>query len=160
MTASEPRIRCFRPEDAEQVSALIRRNFLEVNIRDYPAEQMRALSQAYDAAHVLSVAKSGHTYVAERGNTILATGSIAPFWGSETESILLSIFVLPECHGHGIGRKIVETLEADEYFIRASRVEIPASVTAVGFYEKLGYRCKNGSNTPDGEGNIRMEKNR
>ena len=58
----------------------------------------------------------------------------------------------------GIGRRIVETLEQDEFFLRARRIEIPASVTAVEFYKKMGYSCKDGVTTPDEEGLIRLEK--
>ena len=61
----------------------------------------------------------------------------------ETESILLSIFVLPEFHGKGVGRKIINILETDEFYVRASRIEIPASITATEFYRKFGYDYKN-----------------
>ena len=54
----------------------------------------------------------------------------------------------------------METLEADEFFLRAERVEIPASVTAVPFYLKMGYTYKNGVSEPDGEGLVRLEKRR
>ena len=42
----------------------------------------------------------------------------------------------------------------------ANRVEIAASVTAVGFYMKLGYAPKNGVLTPDDENLIHLEKHR
>ena len=35
--------------------------------------------------------------------------------------------------------KIVEALEADEYFHRAWRTEVGSSLTAVSFYRKMGY---------------------
>ena len=35
--------------------------------------------------------------------------------------------------------KIINTLEADEFYARASRIEIPASITATEFYRKFGY---------------------
>jgi len=73
---------------------------------------------------------------------VIGTGTIAGYWGSETESILLTIFILPEYQGKGLGRKLIETLEQDEYALRAARIEIPASITAVGFYRKLGYDYK------------------
>ena len=85
------------------------------------------------------------------------TGTIAPFWGSETESILLTIYVLPEKIGRGIGSAIVRALEADAYFLRAERVEIPSSITAVNFYRKMGYQVKDNA-VPDEEGLIRMQK--
>ena len=78
--------------------------------------------------------------------------------GKRTESILLCIFVLPEFHGKGIGRKIINTLEADEFYVRASRIEIPASITATEFYRKFGYDYKNGVKELDDENHYRLEK--
>ena len=71
---------------------------------------------------------------------------------------LLTIFVKPELHGLGIGRFIIQTLEQDTFFLRADRIEIPASITAVEFYRKLGYDYKNGVNELDDEGHYRLEK--
>ena len=96
-------------------------------------------------------------YVAVSGNKIVGTGSIAPYWGSEKESILLTIYVLPEMIGQGVGSAIINALEQDEYFLRANRIEIPSSITAVKFYQKMCYVSKNGS-IPDEEGIIPMEK--
>ncbi|WP_291648410.1 GNAT family N-acetyltransferase [Clostridium sp.] len=42
---------------------------------------------------------------------IVGCGAISSFWGSEDESILLTIFVTPELHGKGRGKSIMETLE-------------------------------------------------
>lgn len=52
----------------------------------------------------------------------------------DDESSLYTTFALPEYQGKGIGRKIVETLEQDEYCLRTKRVKIPSSITAVEFY--------------------------
>ena len=35
---------------------------------------------------------------------------------------------------------IVETLEQDDFAFRANRIEIPASVTGLPFYQKLGMK--------------------
>lgn len=66
--------------------------------------------------------------------------------------------MLPEYQGKGIGRKIIETLEQDEYFTRAKRIEIPSSITAVEFYRKMGYDYKNGNSEIDDEQLYRLEK--
>ena len=50
-----------------------------------------------------------------------------------------------------MGRRIVETLEQDEYALRAKRIEIPASITGLPFYRKLGYDFKNGNDQLDDE---------
>ena len=55
-------------------------------------------------------------YVVCDNSRIVGCGAIAGYWGSLTESILLTIFVLPDYQGKGIGRRIIETLEQDEYF--------------------------------------------
>lgn len=151
-------VRRFNKEDAEEVSNLIIRNFREVNIKDYGKEAVEELAKVFDSKHIIERAEYAHMYVIEYNGDIVGTGSISSFWGSETESILLSIFVLPDLHGKGIGRIIIETLENDELFKRANRIEIPASITAVEFYRKFGYDYKNGEKKLDDEGHYRLEK--
>jgi len=151
-------IRRFEEKDAEEISALIGRNFIEVNSKDYPLEEMREKARVFSAEKIKERAINGHMYVVCEGNIIVGTGTISDFWGSTTESILLTIFVLPEYHGKGIGRKIIETLEGDELFLRAERTEVCASITASGFYEKCGYKYKDGIKILDEEGHYRMEK--
>lgn len=150
-------VRRFQQKDAEAVAALIRRNLLEVNSRDYSPESIREIAESHDAQGVLRTASYAHMYVLTEGSEIVGVGAISSFWGSQTESILLTIFVKPELHGQGLGTRIIRTLEGDELFLRASRIEIPASITGAPFYEKMGYGYKNGK-APDDEGFIRMEK--
>lgn len=151
-------IRRFEKNDAKRVSEIICRNFLEVNIKDYAKEVIDKLVASHNDEWVLSVAGYAHMYVFCIDNEVIAVGSISSFWGSLNESILLTIFVVPELHGQGIGRKIIETLERDELFLRAKRIEIPASITACEFYRKMGYEYKNGIKELDDEGLYRMEK--
>lgn len=151
-------IRRFKETDAENISRLVRRNMLEVNSKDYGLEAMQKLAEEYNAGKILQTAGYAHMYVFEWKEQIVGVGAISSFWGSETESILLTIFVLPELHGKGIGKIIIDTLEKDELFTRASRIEIPASITATDFYRKFGYDYKNGIKELDDEGHFRLEK--
>ena len=153
-------IRRFEEKDAEAVSKLIGRNFVEINSKDYPLEEMKEKALLFSPDKVKERARKGHMYVICDNDSIVATGTISDFWGSATESILLTIFVLPEYHGIGIGRKLIETLEKDELFLRAERTEVCASITACGFYEKCGYKYKAGIKRLDEEGHYRMEKHR
>ena len=150
--------RRFKKEDVKEVRNLIVRNFLEINSRDYGLSAMETLAKVYDEEKVLNVASYAHMYVFEFEEKIVGTGSISSFWGSETESILLCIFVLPEFRGKGIGSKIINTLEQDEFYVRANRIEIPASITATEFYRKFGYDYKNGVKELDNEHHYRLEK--
>lgn len=151
-------IRRLIAEDAEAVSKLIGRNFLEVNIKDYPKEEMARLAQSYNRAKILEMNDWAHFYVACYGCDIVGCGAIAEFEGKKDESILLTIFVLPERHGKGIGKQIMCALENDEYYLRAKRIEIAASITACDFYRKLGYDYKNGVRKTDDKGLYKLEK--
>ena len=151
-------IRRFEEKDAQAVSALIAKTLRTTNIQDYSSEfienEVRVLTPEYIAWR----ASWTHFYVACDGDTIIGCGAIGPYWGSEAESSLFTIFVLPEHQGRGIGRRIIKTLEGDEYALRAKRIEIPASITACEFYRKMGYDYKHGANTVDEEGLYRLEK--
>lgn len=151
-------IRRFAESDAPAVQNIIRRGLREINGRDYPAERIERFCRHFTLEKIRSQAVYAHTYVAVSGDDILGTGSIAPYWGSSSESILLTIYVLPDVINRDIGSAIIGALEKDEYFLRAKRVEIPASITAVGFYRRMGYSPKNGNAEPDDEGLVRMEK--
>ena len=153
-------VRRFRESDAPAVANIIRRGLREVNGRDYPGEYIERCCQHFSVENIIRQAENGHMYVAESAGRILGTGTIMPYWGKETESIILSFYVLVEYIGRGIGRMIMDTLERDEFFLRAERVEVPSAIGAVGFYEKLGYVGKDGGKTSDAEGLVRLEKRR
>lgn len=151
-------IRKYDEKDAFDVLKLIHRNSLEINAKDYGLEFMQKFVDICDVNWLNKRASFCHMYVAEENGHIVGVGGISSYFGSLTESIILNVFVLPEYHGMGIGRKIVQTLENDEYGIRANRIDVPASITAKNFYYKLGYNYKNGVEELDEEKHYRMEK--
>ena len=114
--------------------------------------------KAFSPEGVIARAGWTHFYVVCHKDVIVGCGAIGPYWGKKDESSLFNIFVLPEYQGKGAGRQIIETLEQDEYFLRAKRIEIPASITACSFYLKMGYAYKNGMADIDEEQLYRLEK--
>ncbi|MBQ1991431.1 MAG: GNAT family N-acetyltransferase [Clostridia bacterium] len=151
-------VRKFQTEDADEVSALIIKTLRTSNIKDYSAEYIENDVKRFTPEDVIQRAGWTHFYVACDNDIIVGCGAIGPYWGKEDESSLFNIFVLPEYQGKGIGRKIIEALEQDEFFLRAKRIEIPASITACEFYKKLGYSHKDGIDTVDDEQMFRLEK--
>ncbi len=151
-------IRPFEETDAREVSDLIVRTLRVSNTRDYPPEQMEELVTRMQPEDILGRASWTHFYVAVEDEAIIGCGAIGPYWDKADESSLFTIFVLPEWQGKGVGRRIVETLEADEYALRARRIEIPASITGLPFYKRLGYTYKDGNDRVDDEGLYRLEK--
>ncbi len=153
-------IRRFQEEDAEAVSELIAFTLRTTNSKDYSPEYIETYVRHLNAKEILRRAQVTHFYVACEGDKIIGCGSIGQYWDKTDESCLFTVFVHPDYQGKGIGRKIIETLEQDEYFLRAKRVEVPASITACGFYRAMGYDFKEGGDVPDEEQLYRMEKRR
>lgn len=152
------KIRMFEQEDAAELERVIAKTLRISNSRDYSNEYIEAFISSHSADVLIERAKQGHMYVACDELRIVGCGTIAEYWGSQTESILLTVFVLPEYQGKGIGKQIIKTLEQDEYFLRAKRIEVPASITAVEFYRKMGYEYKNGIAEIDEKQVCRLEK--
>ncbi len=152
-------IRLFTDKDAEETAQVIAETARVCNSKDYPPEFIEQhIIGLHNAEALKAFSRGRHSYVICDNGRIIGTGSIAGYWGSVTESILLTVFILPEYQGRGVGRKLIETLEQDEYFLRARRIEIPASLTAVGFYRKMGYDFKNGDTEPEDGIMYRLEK--
>ena len=151
-------VRRLEEKDAQAVSELIITTIRISNTRDYPPELMEELVKTQTPEHILERASWTHFYVVEEDGEIVGCGAIGPYWGKEDESSLFSIFVRPGRQGKGIGRRIMETLEKDEFALRAKRIEIPASITGLPFYRKMGYSFKNGNEELDEEQLYRLEK--
>ncbi len=150
--------RLFRPEDAEEVARIVATTLRITNSKDYSEAYIEGDIQRLTPAFFIQKATQTHFYVFIEDNEIVGTGAIGPYWDSKVEYSLFTIFVHLAYQGHGLGRHIIETLEADVYFKHATRVEIPASITAVNFYRKMGYDFKGGNAQLDEELLYRLEK--
>ncbi len=151
-------IRRFKKEDSVELAQVIAKTLRTTNIKDYSPEYIENSINELTAEKLIERSSWNNIYVACDDNKIIGCGAIGAYWGKEDESSLFTIFVLPEYQRRGTGRKIIETLEKDKYFLRAKRIEIPASVTAVEFYKKMGYSYKSGVDTVDDEQLYRLEK--
>lgn len=151
-------IRRFQKDDAKAVSELIIKTLRTSNIKDYSSEYIENDVKMFTPEGVLQRAGWTHFYIACEREKIVACGAIGPYWEKEDESSLFNIFVLPEYQGKGIGKQMIKILESDELFLRAKRIEIPSSITAVEFYKKMGYTYKNGIQSVDQEQLYRLEK--
>ena len=151
------KISIMKENEIQEVSDLIAKTVSISFAGRYPQQTIDDVIDSLDYEGVKKRASWTHFYVIKENNKIVACGAIGPYWGSETESSLFTIFVDPDCQGQGYGRKIIETLEQDEFFLRAKRIEIPASMVAIPFYKKMGYDFKNGELIYD-DGHFAMEK--
>jgi len=151
-------IRLINEKDYKKVADMIARSVNNSAFtKFYPQQSIEYIKESLNEEGVKKRASWTHFYVIEKGDNIIACGAIGPYWNSMSESSLFNIFVDDKYQGHGYGRKIIETLEKDEYFIRATRVEVPASMSAIPFYRKMGYEHKNGELIYE-DGHFALEK--
>ena len=154
----EIKVRRYIEGDESAICEVVKKDVLAENIKDYSKESIAHLIETHNEEFIKRRAKAFHAYVLTDDERIIGVGMIGPYWDSLTESSLFTIFIDPDYKGQGLGRKIIETLENDEYYKRADRVEIPASITAVEFYKHFGWGFKKNGHIVDNEGIYRMEK--
>lgn len=114
-------IRPYKIGDEIKISKLIAYTLRISNRKDYSPEYIEETIKEHSPEFFLSRKKEAHFYVVCNHQKIIGCGGITGYWGSTTESYLLSIFVLPEYQRKGIGKMIIETLESDYFFKRAWR---------------------------------------
>jgi GNAT superfamily N-acetyltransferase len=145
-------IRRYRKSDAQQVGVLIADTYSEFNLSELSDEQceamlgpflyarssepahQKAMAEAIQAPTVLVAEMDGQIVGVLRGGRVDELG----------RTVLQSLFVSGNYHRHGIGQKLVERFER-EYLARGVTVfKLLATVYAVPFYLKMGYRKSTG----------------
>ena len=151
------KIRLIKDKDYSNVHDMIEKTCRITLAHYYPKKSIDKVVESLNVKGLKKRASFTHFYVVEDKDKIIGCGAIGPYWDSLTESSLFTIFVDPDYQGKGIGKQIIKTLENDEYFLRADRIEIPAGIAAIPFYKKMGYEHKNGVLNYE-DGHFKMEK--
>lgn len=151
-------IRRMTESDACAVADMIGRTLIISDSKDYSKDFISQNIASHSVQVLISDLKDDHMYIAVSDDKVIGCGGITGYWGSKTESYLKTFFVDPDYQKNGIGEKLITAVESDEFFLRAWRTEVGSSITARGFYLKMGYAFKNGVDTVDECGTIRMEK--
>ncbi len=150
-------IRLIKEDEIQDVYNLIKKT-VQISFKTYyPQSSIDYVIESLSPETLKRRSGWTHFYIIKDCDQIVACGAIGPYWDSQTESGLFNIFVDPDHQGKGYGRKLMQTLEADEYALRADRIEIPASLVAIPFYRKMGYKHKNDELIFE-DGHIKLEK--
>lgn len=144
---------------AVEISEIVIRNLMEVNIADYGLEEMEEMSGRFQPEDITKLAKVRHTFVAIEENQVLATGSISnDFSEDKSDYWVLTVFVNPDLHGQGIGRMMMQTLETKAMALGCKHLTLPSSLTSHKFYLKLGYNYIGGVAIQNDKRQYMMEK--
>jgi len=126
-------IRAAGPDDATAISALVQRTVRISNGKDYPAQAIELIVANFAADKVGQRMAERAVFVCQQGDRVVGTIAL----GGDR---LRSLFVDPELQQAGIGARLVAHLEAHARKVGVRELSLSSSLTARGFYERLGYR--------------------
>jgi GNAT superfamily N-acetyltransferase len=125
-------IRHATETDADGISRIVIRALRETNAKDYPREVISALVSNFSPERVAFFIASRQVYVAIADRTIIGTASLQG-------AVVRTVFVDPNHQNKGIGARLMDVVESFARARSITRLRVPSSLTATGFYKKLGY---------------------
>lgn len=129
----ECHIRRAQREDAEAITRIVIAALRESNSQDYPAEVIAQVEQSFSPAAVSALLDSRMVFVAVNQNELLGTASL-------DGEVVRTVFVAPIHHRTGVGKRLMEAVHAAAIRAGVTALRVPSSITAQGFYARLGYR--------------------
>ncbi len=138
-------IRRFMAGDETELSVIIQRCFMELNIKDYSLDGLKYWSSLYTPEHVREISGRGHMYVMEEDGKLLGTCSIVKKDSGKT--YIEALYVTPDRPGEGIAKALLNACEADRDYAdpaKTDRLWVDSSITARTFYEYMGYLHETG----------------
>ncbi|BAQ78685.1 GNAT family N-acetyltransferase [Pseudomonas sp. St29] len=128
----ECQVRPALEADAARVSQVILAALLTSNAQDYPAHVIERVQDSFTPDAVLQLMRRRQMFVALVDGKLLGTASL-------DGRAVRSVFVDPAYHGHGLGRQLMAAVEQAALDSGLTSLVVPSSVTAEGFYARLGF---------------------
>ena len=126
-------VRKFRIEDALEASQLIRKTLTKVNSKFYPTSVIKYMYNEFSPEFLIELSKEREFFIAIENSKIIGTITI-------NHDYIGTVFVNPENHYKGIGTKLMVTIENLAKQRKIKKLRLESSINAVNFYEKLGYK--------------------
>ena len=119
--------------DLDAIHRIRREAILGIVSEEYPADFLRVWADKRAVDYFAPRVSKGLVVLAE-------VGGVAVGWGSSEEGKVVGVYVHPSAGRSGIGRRLVARLEEDIAERGYTRAELAASLNAVAFYTRLGYK--------------------
>jgi len=125
-------IRAATNADAEAISGVIIAALREVNAKDYSPDIINRVADSFSPAAVRKLLDNRTVFVAIDGGSIVGTASL-------DGAVVRTVFVSPSAQRRGIGARLMAEIEQTAIACGITILSVPSSITAQGFYEKLGF---------------------
>jgi GNAT superfamily N-acetyltransferase len=126
-------IRLATDRDAVDLSGLIVRTIRISNAADYPAHLIDRICDNFSPDRIASRFASRITILVVSATEIIGTASL-------DGRTVRSVFVDPDRQRDNVGRRLMTAIESMARDAGQNTLEVPSSLTAQGFYARLGYR--------------------
>lgn len=146
------RVIAAQKENLNQIIKIRHDAFLHCAPGFYDTVQVQTLLDDYDENEILGMITNHNIFVCEENGEILGTAG----W---KEDFIRHVYVRPDFHGQGIGKKLLAHVELD-YLNRTQKNYVKAGVIlyAKGFYEKNGFYFVSREKDWDGSEYYLMQK--
>jgi predicted N-acetyltransferase YhbS len=118
--------------DAEGISRVVTRALRETNAKDYAPHIIDRLVANFSPERVAVQIANRLTYVALADGAIVGTASLS-------DSVIKTVSMDPDHQGKGIGAKLMDVVERAARDRGIATLSVPSSITAQGFYARLGF---------------------
>ena len=118
--------------DAAGISRVIIAALRQTNAADYDAATIARVEQSFSEARIADLLEKRLIFVAADLDEVVATASLE-------DDVVRSVFVAPEYQRSGIGEQLMLAVENQALMRGSQRLRVPSSITAQGFYKRLGY---------------------
>ncbi|NTJ66759.1 GNAT family N-acetyltransferase [Agrobacterium rhizogenes] len=127
-------IRLASEADAEAISGVILTALRESNAQDYSPDIIARVAESFSPAGVRKLMSSRMVFVAIDGESLVGTASL-------DRAVVRTVFVSPFAQRRGIGANLMAAIERAARAGGIATLSVPSSITAQGFYEKLGFNA-------------------
>jgi GNAT superfamily N-acetyltransferase len=126
-------VRRFEAPDAGPVTTLIGNTLLVSNSGHYTLDEIARLAAGYSSQAVCALSGHAGVWVYEEEGLVQGVVCI-------DRTTIQALFVAPDRQGRGVGRMLLGVAEAAARRRGVAELQVPASLTALGFYERMGFR--------------------
>lgn len=122
-------------EDIPEMVGLMHKVIREVNAQDYSSTTIDRYIEYVSEEIVQEAMLNKADYYLLESEDIIGVGGI-----DREKGYIRQMFISSEHQGEGLGRRIIETLEDEARKRGHTTITLYSTLTAVGFYERMGYK--------------------